>query len=166
MDHPSSLQAKVWRREGQGGGWPHSCQCFFRTIPGNHDFIYLHHNWQLFVSQAFQYLPPLSFSAPVLRQWWLDGRCLLHANTVDHDPSDVRMWASWRSVISFFAKCKSLFSPQTSALSPSNMILFLVRFSDRRLRAQAFPWSHGRVFGNPRSWPRGRPAQVTNVALY
>lgn len=34
------------------------------------------------------------------------------------------------------------------------------RFSVRRLRAQAFPRSHGRMFGNSRSRPRGRPAQV------
>lgn len=50
VDHPSSLQAKVWRREGQGGGWPHSRQRFFRAIPGNHNFIYLHLNWQFAVS--------------------------------------------------------------------------------------------------------------------
>lgn len=161
VDHPPSLQAKVWRREGQGGRWPHSCQCFFRTISGNHDFIYLHCNWQFVVSQSYLLIsPPALFSASVLRQWWLDGRCLLHANTVDYDPCDVWMWASWRSVILLLLRkiVSFVHKPVHSLLATW---IFSFRFSDRRICAQAVPWSHGRVFGNPRSWPRGRPAQVT-----
>lgn len=54
VDHPSSLQAKVWRREGQGGGWPHSCQRFFRAILGNFDFSYLHLSCQFVVHESYQ----------------------------------------------------------------------------------------------------------------
>lgn len=43
---------------------------------------------------------------------------------------------------------------------------FSSRFSLRRVRAKTLPWSHGRVFGDSRSRPRGRPAQVTNILTY
>lgn len=55
VDHSSSLQAKIWRREGQGGRWPHSCQCFFWAIPGSYNFIYLNLNWQIVVDNSYCY---------------------------------------------------------------------------------------------------------------
>lgn len=51
-------------------------------------------------------LPSALFAAPVLCQWWFNGRCFLHANSVDHDPCNVWMWTSWRYVIFFLLKTK------------------------------------------------------------
>lgn len=101
------------------------------------------------------------FSASVLRQRWLDGRCLLHANTVDHDPSDVRMRASRRFAICFLLN-RTVGFVQEPLHAHIATWFFSSRFSDWRVCAQAVPWSHGRMFGNPRSWPRRWPAQVTN----
>lgn len=43
------------------------------------------------------------------------------------------------------------------------MCLLFSRFSDWRLCTQAVSWSHGWVFGNPRSWPRRWSTQVSNT---
>lgn len=97
VDNTSSLQAKVWRREGQGWRWPHSRQCFFRAIPGNNN------NTAIFLEISFNYpfkpvLSSASYLASIICKWWLDGGRLLHANPVDHDSCHVWMWTSWRSI--------------------------------------------------------------------
>lgn len=76
------------------------------------------------------------------------------------------MWARWRSVACLplrYIKVSFVHKPLDS--NPATPLLSS-RFSDRRLCPQAFSWSHGRMFGNPRSWPRGRPAQVANIPPY
>lgn len=104
--------------------------------------------------------PPLL--ASLLRQRGLDGRRLIHANAVDYDPGDVRLRARWRSVFVCFCTSSILFIN----LVTSWICDFPSRFPLWRVRAQAFPRTHGRMFGDSRSRPRGRPAQVTNTPLY
>lgn len=96
VDHSSSFKAEVRRWKGQGGWWPHPCQCVLWEIPGktfhtpstlmlhNGGFrhVYTVLNLRFFSSSSC----PVS-SAPVLRQWRSDGGCLLHADAVEHEPN-------------------------------------------------------------------------------
>lgn len=104
VDHPSSLQAEVWRREGQGWRWPHPCQCFFRALPGNHYlFTYMHLNsWFLLLNVIhFTHNSAFFFSISLTPAgtWW----------SMPHSCKRCGQWPQWCQGVSSLKVGSSIF---------------------------------------------------------